>query len=372
MQLINLRHLLLAVFVPLFIALTLPAVSSAKSSQSAQKAAKKTQSKKAVKSTRVAKAGKSSKANGARASVRGQKVWVKTRSGKRVAVYRAAPPAPPKPTMGMLAGLHSMDDPLELKSGVAFVVDQQTNEVLVSKNAEAILPIASITKLMTAVVVLDGPQDLNELIEITDAEIDTEKGTRSRLTIGTQLPRKEMLHLALMSSENRAAHALGRTYPGGIGHFIELMNAKAKSLGMRDTFYSDPTGLSSRNKSSAQDLAKLVQAAYKYPVIRHYSTDQGLEVANSTGKQLVFKNTNRLVSNTDWQIGLQKTGFISEAGQCLVMQTVVSGRSVIMVFLDSMGKLSRIGDAARVRQWMEASSALGTPVQPVRMQRKQT
>ena len=316
-----------------------------------------------AKSARYAKAGKAGKA---------QKLYVKNRHGRRVLIVRAPPPqlAPkPKPTMGQLAGLHNLQDPLELKSSVALVVDQQTNEVLVSKNADVVLPIASITKLMTAMVVLDGPQDLNEIIEITDSEIDFEKGTRSRLTIGTQLPRKEMLHLALMSSENRAAHALGRSYSGGVQNFVALMNAKARSLGMRDTHYADPTGLSNLNRSSAQDLAKLVQAAYKYPVIRYYSTDQTIEVANSTGRQLRFNNTNRLVLNPEWNIGLQKTGFISEAGQCLVMQTQVQGRNLIMVFLDSVGKLSRIGDASRVRTWLEAGSALSTPLQPIKLQR---
>jgi serine-type D-Ala-D-Ala endopeptidase (penicillin-binding protein 7) len=327
-----------------------------------------------LKSARIAKSGKSAKvakvgryAKQGRAA-KGQKIYVKNRHGRRVLIVRAPPP-PPKPTMGQLAGLHNLQDPLELKSSVALVVDQQTNEVLVSKNADAILPIASITKLMTAIIVLDGPQDLNELVDITDAEVDTEKGTRSRLTIGTQLSRKELLHLALMSSENRAAHALGRSYPGGVQQFVALMNAKARSLGMRDTIYADPTGLSNLNRSSAQDLAKLVQVAYKYPVIRHYSTDQGMEVANSTGRQLRFNNTNRLVLNPEWNIGLQKTGFISEAGQCLVMQAQVQGRNVIMVFLDSVGKLSRIGDASRVRTWLESAAVLSTPLQPIRVQR---
>jgi D-alanyl-D-alanine endopeptidase (penicillin-binding protein 7) len=284
---------------------------------------------------------------------------IKLANGKRKIVRSVVFVEPPKPSLGQLAGLHQTSDPLELRSSVALVMDQGTNEVLFSKNPEAVLPIASITKLMTAMVVLDAGLDLNEELEITAAEIDTEKGTRSRLTIGTRLPRTEMLHLALMSSENRAAHALGRNYPGGVQAFIAAMNAKAKLLGMQDTVFHDPTGLSSSNRSSARDLVKLVNAAHTYPLIRQYSTDTGTEIASNSGRVLRFNNTNRLVSNPDWQIGVQKTGFISEAGQCLVMQTSVAGRSVIMVFLDSFGKLSRIADAVRVRRWLESAGAAG-------------
>jgi serine-type D-Ala-D-Ala endopeptidase (penicillin-binding protein 7) len=291
--------------------------------------------------------------------------YVKNRAGKlvkvRTIVY-AAPIRPAAPTFGQLAGLHSVSDPLDLKSSVALVMDQQTNEVLFSKNAEAVLPIASITKLMTAMVVLDGRQNLDDSLEITDAERDTEKNTRSRLSIGTTLTRADMLHLALMSSENRAAHTLGRSYPGGVEAFVRAMNAKAAVLGMGDSRFADPTGLSNSNRSSARDLAKLVQAAHAYPIIRRYSTDTDAQVSNSTGRLLNFNNTNRLVKSGDWQIGLQKTGFISEAGQCLVMQAQVAGRSVIMVFLDSFGKLSRIGDAARVRRWLEGSGNAIVPV----------
>lgn len=298
----------------------------------------------------------------AKAQKKGAKVvkvrYVRSKSGKLVKVRSVMfrePIRPAPPTMGQLAGLHNVNDPLDLKSSVALVMDQQTNQVLFSKNAEAVLPIASITKLMSAMVVLDGRQNLDDILDITSAEIDTEKRSRSRLTIGTALSRAEMLHLALMSSENRAAHTLGRNYPGGTEAFVKAMNAKATMLGMQETHFADPTGLSSANRSSARDLAKLVQAAHQYPIIRQYSTDTETFVANGSGRMLGFNNTNRLVKNPEWNIGLQKTGFISEAGQCLVMQAVVGGRSVIMVFLDSIGKLSRIGDAARVRKWLEAS-----------------
>jgi len=261
--------------------------------------------------------------------------------------------APARPSFGQIAGLHSAQDPLDLKSSVALVIDQDTHEVLFSKNQHAVLPIASLTKLMTGMIVSGAQLPMDELITITQDDVDTEKGSRSRLRVGASLTRGELLHLALMSSENRAAHALGRTYPGGMPSFVNLMNAKAKLLGMWDTRYVEPTGLSSKNQSSAQDLATLVNAAHGDPVLRELSTSTGYQVA--VGQQtLQYNNTNRLVKNPDWDIGLQKTGYISEAGQCLVMQTKIAGRKVIMVFLDSAGKLSRLGDAERVRRWVES------------------
>jgi D-alanyl-D-alanine endopeptidase (penicillin-binding protein 7) len=261
---------------------------------------------------------------------------------------------PAKPSFGQLAGLHAAADPLDLKSSVALVIDQDTQEVLLSKNDQAVLPIASLTKLMTGMIVSEARLPMDEMITITQDDVDTEKGSRSRLTIGASLSRAELLHLALMSSENRAAHALGRSYPGGLDTFVGLMNAKAKLLSMSDTKYVEPTGLSSRNQSSARDLATLVNAAYKDPVLRELSTSPShlVEVGNRT---LQFNNTNRLVKNPGWDIGLQKTGYISEAGQCLVMQAKIAGRKLIMVFLDSAGKLSRLGDAERVRKWVEAN-----------------
>ena len=261
---------------------------------------------------------------------------------------------PAKPSYGELAGLHGASDSLELKSSVALVIDQDTREVLFSKNDHAVLPIASLTKLMTGVIISGAHLPLDELITITQDDIDTEKGSRSRLKVGTTLTRGEMLHLALMSSENRAAHALGRTYPGGLPVFVSLMNAKAQMLGMSDTRYVEPTGLSSRNQSSAQDLATLVNAAHGDSMLRELTTSAGYQVL--VGSQtLQYNNTNRLVKNPVWDIGLQKTGYISEAGQCLVMQTRIAGRKLIMVFLDSAGKLSRLGDAERVRRWVEAN-----------------
>jgi serine-type D-Ala-D-Ala endopeptidase (penicillin-binding protein 7) len=289
------------------------------------------------------------------------------KNGKRVTVTRRVPVvyAPPKPSYGQLAGLHATQDPLDLKSSVALVLDQDTHEVLFQKNESAVLPIASLTKLMTGLIVSEAQLDMNEPITITEADVDTEKGSRSRLRVGTQLTRGELMLLALMSSENRAAHALGRTYPGGIDRFVEAMNAKAKLLGMNDTRYVEPTGLSSRNQSSAKDLATLTAYAYNDPALRTWSTSPDHQVVVGR-KPLNYVNTNRLVRNPDWEIGLQKTGFISEAGHTLIMQTKVAGRRLIMVFLDSAGKLSRLGDAERVRRWVEsvqpAKVGQGAPV----------
>ncbi|CAN7455562.1 D-alanyl-D-alanine endopeptidase [Acidovorax sp. LjRoot129] len=270
---------------------------------------------------------------------------------------------PAKPSFGQMAGLHEINDPLDLKSSVALVIDQDTHEVLLSKNDQAVLPIASLTKLMTGMIISQAKLPMDEPITITQDDVDTEKGSRSRLNVGTTLTRGEMLHLALMSSENRAAHALGRTYPGGLDVFVAQMNAKAKLLGMTGTRYVEPTGLSSRNQSSARDLATLVNVAHGDPLLRELSTSPGYEVAVGQ-RTLQYNNTNGLVKNPTWDIGLQKTGYISEAGRCLVMQTQVAGRKLIMVFLDSAGKFSRLGDAERVRHWVETlPSSLTAPLQ---------
>ena len=272
-------------------------------------------------------------------------------AAQRVAVKAA-------PSFGVIAGLHGIgDDPLNLKSSVAFVMDQDTHEVLLSKNDHAVLPIASLTKLMTGLIISQAHLAMEEPITITADDIDTEKNSRSRLAVGTTLTRQEMLHLALMSSENRAAHALGRTYPGGMRAFVRQMNLKARLLGMADTQYVEPTGLSSSNQSSARDLAVLVNVAHSDPVLRNFTTSPGYEVAVGR-RTLQYNNTNRLVKNPDWDIGLQKTGYISEAGRCLVMQAEISGRKLIMVFLDSSGKLSRLADAERVRSWVESRSSV--------------
>jgi serine-type D-Ala-D-Ala endopeptidase (penicillin-binding protein 7) len=262
-------------------------------------------------------------------------------------------PEEPRVSAGERLGLRASHDALDLNSSVALVVDQDTSEVLFSKNDTAVLPIASLTKLMTGLVVADANLALDEQITIT--EEDAAVYRNSRLAVGTTLSRGELMHLALMSSENRAANALGRTFPGGSEQFVRLMNAKARELGMRDTRYVEPTGLSSQNQSSARDLATLVSVAYERPILRSLSTSPShqLDLGRRT---LQYNNSNRLIRNPEWEIGLQKTGYISEAGRCLVMQAKVAGRKLIMVFLDSAGKLSRAQDAERVRRWVEAQS----------------
>jgi len=277
-------------------------------------------------------------------------------TGSAVAVGTSA--AGTRQSMGRIIGLHESRDPASLHSAVALAVDAETGEILFEKNANAVLPIASISKLMTAMVVLDADQPLDERLTITTADIDTEKFTRSRLSPGTVLTRDAMLQLALMASENRAANALGRHYPGGLDAFVARMNEKARELGMETTWFVEPTGLSSRNVSSALDLARLVHAASEYPLIRSYSTADSLTVS-SRARPVSFHNTNRLLARDDWEIGVQKTGYISEAGNCLVMQARVEGRPVVLVFLDATGKLSRFGDARRLRTWLE-----GQPPRP--------
>lgn len=281
----------------------------------------------------------------------GNKNSKKATTSKRRSVSAVAPV---RPSYGQLAGLHQVNDPLDLKSSVALVVDQETQEVLLSKNEQAVLPIASLTKLMTGLIISEAQLPMDEMISITEADIDTEKGSGSRLRVGAQLSRGELLHLALMASENRAANALGRTYPGGLPVFVGLMNAKARMLGMHDTVYVEPTGLSSRNQSSAKDLALLADVASTDPVLRELSTSPSHQVAVGR-KVLQYNNTNRLINSPSWDIGLQKTGYISEAGRCLVMQTRIAGRKLILVFLDSAGKLGRVADAERVRRWIESS-----------------
>jgi D-alanyl-D-alanine endopeptidase (penicillin-binding protein 7) len=275
-------------------------------------------------------------------------------SYRRVTAMPSLPVVPPVLTAGDLAGLNLTQDPLALRSNVAYVMDQASSEVLFEKNANVALPIASVTKLMTATVVVEARQDMNEMLTVTEDDVDREKFSSSRLRVGSQLTRDDMLHIALMSSENRAASALGRNYPGGVSAFVAAMNAKAKALGLHDTHYHDPTGLSKENVASARDLAKLVVAAYQYPLIRQYSTDTKYMVEPS-GRSMQYASSNRLVSNKDWDIGLQKTGYINEAGHCLVMQTRIDGRPVVMVFLDSKGRLSHVADATRMRQWLTSN-----------------
>jgi D-alanyl-D-alanine endopeptidase (penicillin-binding protein 7) len=274
--------------------------------------------------------------------------------------YAARPAVPQRLSIGQAIGLHLVDDPLDLQSSVALVVDATTGAPLYEKNAEAVLPIASITKVMTAMVVLDAGLPLGEMLEIGEADRDTERHTRSRLPVGTRLSRGELMQLALMASENRAAHALGRHYPGGLPAFVAAMNAKARSIGMDSSRFADPTGLSSDNMSSARDLARLVRAADGYADIRQYSTAGELTV--DTGyRPATFRSTNRLVADPSWDIDVQKTGYISEAGKCLVMQARIDDRPVIIVLLDARAAHARFSDAQRLRRWMSESP----PVAPI-------
>jgi D-alanyl-D-alanine endopeptidase (penicillin-binding protein 7) len=246
---------------------------------------------------------------------------------------------------------------MALLSSTALVIDQTTQQVVFSKNPDPVHPIASITKLMTALVVLEAAQDLDEQISVTDEDVDTLRYTRSHLRVGVHASRLDFLRMALIASENRAASALGRSYPGGIHAFVERMNAEAVRLGMTSTHFEDSSGLNGNNVSTAHDLAILVQAAMQYPLIHEITTTASVSVhVGFRGRPIVFRNTNPLVAKPDWDIGLSKTGFINESGQCLVMQATISGHPMVIVLLDSRGKQARIGDANRVRKWLEAHS----------------
>jgi D-alanyl-D-alanine endopeptidase (penicillin-binding protein 7) len=240
-----------------------------------------------------------------------------------------------------------------LQSAIAMIYDEQDQQPIYSKNADNVVPIASITKLMTAMVILDAKLPMDEPISISAEDRDHLKGTKSRMRNGMTLTRDELVKLALMASENRAAAALARTYPGGTPVMLAMMNAKARELGMTSTQFFDPTGLNSTNVSTAQDLVKMVMAAQTYPEIQRYTTSTSHTVQVDERRSLRFSNTNPLVRNSQWEIGLSKTGYISEAGRCLVMQAKITNRPVVIVLLDSWGKRTRVGDAVRIKNWME-------------------
>jgi D-alanyl-D-alanine endopeptidase (penicillin-binding protein 7) len=268
-------------------------------------------------------------------------------------------PEPPRfrPSPVVAEPFAALQDELRLRSAVALVIDQEDGALLYGKNPDAVMPIASITKLMTAIVVLDAGQPLDEPITITRADVDTLKGTRSRLKVGVTLPRQEMLRLALMASENRAAAALARSFPGGTPAIVQAMNQRARELGMRDTRFVEPTGLSPDNVATAFDLAMLVNVSYRYPLIREFTTQDYHRIAVQSRQRryrtVAFRNSNGLVRSGRWEIGLSKTGYISEAGRCLVMQARIAAKPVIIVLLDSWGRFSRIADANRIRHWIE-------------------
>jgi serine-type D-Ala-D-Ala endopeptidase (penicillin-binding protein 7) len=270
------------------------------------------------------------------------------RKGKRVS---KEPIIPAKPSVGHASGLHEVPDAIGLRSSVALVIDTKTGAALFEKNPSAVLPIASLTKLMMGLVVLDGKQDLNEKIEVERVDIDLEKNSRSRLPIGSVLTRKELMQLALMASENRAASALARNYPGGLKSFVAAMNEKAKLLRMDGSQFADPSGLSPENMSSAKDLLKLVGAVDQVPLLRQMSVAQELQVNNGK-RPMTFGNSNRMIKSSAWDLRLQKTGFINEAGSCLILHGKVDNRPVTIILLDAEGRLSKFGDAHRIREWL--------------------
>lgn len=326
-----------------------PAVAAAKkteqavSKKAAGAAAKKAQGASRGQPKKTAKSGK------------GQKVAVAPKSSQQAAKNVKKP-------IQRVAMREIDPSRLDLYSSSALVIDQSTGKPVIQKQADAVLPIASISKLMTAMVVLDAKLNLQEVITIGEEDVDGLKGTRSRLPVGTTMTRETAMLLALMSSENRAASSLGRHYPGGMRAFVQAMNDKAHSLGMYSTRFEEPTGLSSNNVSTAHDLARMVSAAARYPEIRRFSTTAEAKL-ELNGRIRDFGNTNALVRSDNWEIGLSKTGYISEAGRCLVMQARVADKPVIIVLLDSNGKMTRVGDANRIKRWME-SAALASERRP--------
>jgi serine-type D-Ala-D-Ala endopeptidase (penicillin-binding protein 7) len=274
-----------------------------------------------------------------------------------------APPAEEGPLLqlpmlsgsyGHRAGLHKVKDDLRLSASAALVIDQDTGQVLLHRNEDAVLPIASLTKLMTGLVITEAKLPMEETLTIVDDDVDSEKHSRSRLRVGTSLSRREALQLALMSSENRAAHALGRTFPGGLPAFVQAMNRKAKALGMKNTTYAEPTGLSTRNQSTARDLALVVNAASMNPLLTEYTTTRQRLLEVARGRMVQYNNSNRLIKNPKWDIELQKTGYIVEAGWCMVLDTRIAGRNLVLVLLDASGAGSRIADVERIKRVLSA------------------
>jgi serine-type D-Ala-D-Ala endopeptidase (penicillin-binding protein 7) len=293
----------------------------------------------------------------AAAGTQNQKVTKKAKAAPKPAAKKVAAPAPVKKVKAVApADQWQATRQLAVASSAALVVEQGGAEPIYQKNADLVVPIASITKLMTAMVVLDSIPNLKAPITVADDDVDYLKGSRSRLHVGAELAREDALLISLMSSENRATHALARHYPGGLPAAIAAMNRKAAELGMFNTHFEDPTGLSSNNVSTAKDLAKMVAAAHRYPLIREFSTTSDAKIEVS-GRLMDYRNTNSLVKVPTWDIGLSKTGFIQEAGKCLVMQARVADKPVVIVLLDSQGKLTRIGDANRIKRWMETTQA---------------
>ncbi len=352
--------------------LSVPEVQAASQTKSHAAKSKAKISKAKAKSSSKAKLKAKSKAK--KATLKASKKGIKAAKRVRATHYVQAPP-PALRAMRAVSADTLQGDELDLRASAALVIDQKSGEALYAKNIDVPTAIASITKLMTAMVTLDAGLPLNEEIVVNIEDVDRLKGTGSRLALGTRLTREELLHLALIASENRAAAALSRAYPGGREAFVAAMNRKARQIGMADTHFLDGTGLNSGNRATAADLAKMVDAAYRYPLIREISSTGSYDVsvpgtrmvrvrengkmrkvARSVQRHMAFNNTNSLTRSDDWNIGVSKTGFINEAGHCLVMQTQIAEQKVIIVLLDSIGKWGRIGDAQRIRKWLEHDS----------------
>ena len=352
------RHWLLALLLFLGASLALqPAAEAAqqrthKQAVKKKSTAKKVTKKRTTKKKVVSKSSRSKKKVVAKSSRSHKKAVAKsTRHGKKKVVARRTHRARPAVAKAEAAG------PLRVSASYAYVVDQDTGEVLYGKNPQEVHPIASLTKLMTGMILAEAKLPMDEKITITDDDVDRLKFSSSRLRVGTELTRAQALHLALMSSENRAAHALARTYPGGERAFVSAMNVKAKQLGMERTHYVEPTGLSSGNQSTAHDLALLTAAASEQPLLRRYTTSPAYRLATDNGS-LKYVNSNRLVRSGKWDIDVQKTGYIREAGYTLLMQAELAGRKLVMVFLDSASKIARMRDPERVRAWLRAHPEL--------------
>src|SRR5574343_1085280 len=339
-------------------------VDAATAKKSESQHTKKSAPKGAAKAPLATKSSSKSAVKSAAKSAPAKKTASSRRAGEKVAAHAAKPkqstPLASKHSSKPVrhASMVEMDaDPsrLALYSASALVIDQNTGQAMIEKQPDLVVPIASISKLMTAMVVLDAKLDLQEVISIGEADVDGLKGTRSRLPVGTTMTREAAMLLALMSSENRAANSLGRHFPGGMRAFIQAMNRKAQALGMNNSSFEEPTGLSSNNVSTAHDLARMVSAAARYPEIRQASTTAEAKV-ELNGRIREFHNTNALVRSDNWEIGVSKTGYISEAGRCLVMQARVADKPVVIVLLDSVGKMTRVGDAQRIKRWMESAA----------------
>ena len=340
-----------------------------------------THSKSASVKAKISKASSSHKKTKLKTKSKAKKIALKSdrkhakKSKRHKATHYVQAPPPPLRAMRAISADTLQGDELELHASAALVVDQKSGEALYAKNIDVPTAIASITKLMTAMVTIDAGLGLHEEIVVNDEDIDRLKGTGSRLALGTRLTREELLHLALIASENRAASALSRAYPGGRPAFVLAMNRKAREIGMKESHFVDSTGLNSANRATASDLVKMVDAAYRYPLIREISSSGSYDISvpgtrvmkvrengkvrkvyRAVQRHIAFNNTNSLTRNVDWDIGVSKTGYINEAGHCLVMQTRIAEQRVIIVLLDSIGKWGRIGDAQRIRKWLEHDS----------------